>query len=158
MCRTRSVEKLFKSPRGLLHLFLPPSFSSTTICPEEVSSAVIGTSRVAMDILHGVFVPRLTRQSTPVNGGLSGGASSFRSAVGSSVNAESSSVSFKALVSSTILYFGWPIAASVLTSRGVSFDLLWLAMVKLTKRLANGPCMLARLSLRTREPAGALII
>jgi hypothetical protein len=78
--------------------------------------------------------------------------------VNSSVNAESSSISFKALVSSTILYFGWPIAASVLTSRGISFDLLRLAMVKLIERLVNGPCMLARLSLRTREPADALII
>jgi hypothetical protein len=157
MCWTRSVEKLFKSPRGLLHLFLPPSFSSTTTCPEEVSSAVIGTSRVAMGILR-VFVPRLTRQSTPVNYRLPGGASSFHSAFNSSVNAESSSISFKALVSSTILYFGWPIAASVLTSRGISFDLLRLAMVKLIERLVNGPCMLARLSLRTREPADALII
>src|SRR5271155_4819642 len=157
MCRTRSAEKLFKSPRGLLHLFLPPSFSSTTTCPEEVSSAAIETSRVAMDILRNFFVPRLTRRSTLVNDRLLGGASSFRSAVGSSVNAESS-VSFKAFVSSIILYFGWPIAASVLTSGGVSFDLLWLAVVRLIERLANGPCILARLSLRTREPADALII
>ena len=158
MCRTRSVEKLFKSPKGLLHLFPPPSLSSTTTCLEEASSAAIGTSRVAMDILRRFVVPRLTRRSTSVNDRLSGRATSFRSAVGSSVNAESSSVSFKAFVSSIILYFGWPIAASVLTSGGVSFDLLWLAVVRLIERPANGPCILARLSLRTREPADALII
>lgn len=80
------------------------------------------------------------------------GASSLCSAVSSSANVESSSGSFNDLVSSTILYFRWPIAASVPTPRGISFELLFI------KRLANGPCMLARLSLQTREPTDALII
>jgi hypothetical protein len=151
MCRTPSIEKFFKSPKRLLHLFLLPSFSSTTTCPKEISSAAIGTSRVAMDILCTFFAPRLMRWSTPVNDSLSG-ASSFCSAVGSSANVESSSGSFNVLVSSTILYFGWPIAASVPMSRGISFGLLFI------KCLANGPCMLARLSLQTREPTDALII
>jgi hypothetical protein len=70
-----------------------------------------------MDILRRLLVPRLMRRSTPVNDSLSG-ASSLCSMVGSSVNAESSSGSFNVLVSSTMLYFGWPIAVSVPTSRG----------------------------------------
>lgn len=109
-----------------------------------------------MDILRRLLVPRLMRRSTPVNDSLSG-ASSLCSTVGSSVNAESSSGSFNVLVSSTMLYFGWPIAASVPTSRGISFGLLWLGGK--THRASSEWTVHARkLSLRIREPTDALVI
>jgi hypothetical protein len=104
-----------------------------------------------MGILCTLFGPRLMRWSTPVNDSLSG-ASSFYSAAGSSANVESSSGSFNVPASPTILCFGWPIAASIPTSRDISFGLLFI------ERLANGPCMLARLRLQTRQATDALIV
>lgn len=49
MCRTASVEKVSSGTlKGLFHLVLPPSPSSTITCNAEISSTAAGASTVAM--------------------------------------------------------------------------------------------------------------
>jgi hypothetical protein len=115
--KIEQVPVLQKAPR------ITPSFSTYQLSFHNGVSqrSLLGRGR-DIESCHGHSLQFFVPWSTLVNDSLSGASSSY-SAAGSSVNAESSSGSFNVLVSSTMLYFGWPIAASVPTSRGISFVL-----------------------------------